>query len=240
MAKLSKPVLWLAIFGCLAVCYMVLNPGDPPPARKVKKTITASSSSDRLATYTPEDYKAKFPPLNTTVRNAFKPIVARVNKLDAPVGPTGIPSELTGGEANWTYTGSVEVDGVVQALLENPTTGEGEFVKVGDTWKKARVMQITGTVIVLQGPAGIAKTVKLQGTELTAPPVAAGIGVAPARVPAPLQGQIGTLSVQPDATGIGAPTGQPGVQNGQTDTAPTQPRRRGRRNGGSGGGGQDN
>src|SRR5689334_18863740 len=94
MAKLSRPVLWLLILGGTAISYMALNPAEPPKVVRTKKVSPSSSSNARLVAYTPEDYKAKFPPVNTTVQNAFKPVVARVNKLEAPVGPTGIPGEL--------------------------------------------------------------------------------------------------------------------------------------------------
>jgi hypothetical protein len=181
--------------GLVGITYLMTSSDDGTPAKKNNRSRTASSSRGKASQYTEEDYKAKFPVLNSSVKNSFRPIIARTTMtLEAPEGPTGIPADLAGGEAGWTYTGTVEVNGVTQALLENPTTGAGDFVRVGDTWKKARVMGITQTEILLSGPAGTAK-IKLRGTEEALP--TGGI-MAPARVRPPISGPIGPLSIQPE------------------------------------------
>ena len=194
MAKISKPVMYLGIVAGIAAVWIFLNPGDTPAGKRAAHKAPTTSVSSKQVVYTQEDYTAKFTPVNITAKNAFKPIIARRNPLQSPEGPSGIPPALAGGEAGWTYTGTVEVDGVVQALLENPTTGAGQFVKVGETWKNARVMEINGEKIVLSGPAGTALTVRLHGPEEAAAPPT---GMAPARVQPPLTGRIGALSVRP-------------------------------------------
>jgi hypothetical protein len=187
-------VLYMAALAVVAATWLFLNPPDAGSAKRAKRSVAKTVTTTKASLYTQEDYKAKFSPVNLTARDAFKPLIARTDRaLEAPEGPSGIPPALAGGVAGWTYTGTVEVDGVVQAVLENPTTGEGEFVKVGDSWKTARVMSITPTDIILSGPSGTAKTVRLQGT---GQPLASGT-LAPASV-GPLRGPIGPLTVRPE------------------------------------------
>ena len=187
--------MYLAAVAILAATWLFLNPPDNGGQKKAKRSAAKTVTTTKASLYTQEDYKAKFSPVNLTARDAFKPLIARTDRaLQAPEGPSGIPSALAGGVAGWTYTGTVEVDGVVQAVLENPTTGEGEFVKVGDKWKTATVMSITPTDIILSGASGTAKTVRLQGT---AEPLASGM-LAPANVGGALRGPIGPLTVRPE------------------------------------------
>ena len=65
-----------------------------------------------------------------------------------------VPSLLADGEADWAYTGMVEIDGVRLALLENATTHQGGYVRVGESWKKSRIVSVTMACLVVEGPDG--------------------------------------------------------------------------------------
>jgi hypothetical protein len=196
LAKISKSTQLVIAVGVIAITYFALYGSEDTAKPRSKKPRATASTSSKPGQFTDEDYKAKFPPLNSQARNAFMPIIARTGStLEAAEGPTGIPADLADGETGWTYTGTVEVNGVLQALLENPTSGAGDFVQIGQVWKKARVVAIAPEAILLKGPAGIAKTIRLHGsTEFAAP----SGGMSPARVRPPISGPIGPLTVRPE------------------------------------------
>ena len=144
--------------------------------------------------YTKEDYDAQFKPVNVEAKNSFVPIVARKGGIGSADGlANAVPTDMTGGEANWVYTGSAETDGVPMALIENRSTGDAVFLKRGERWKSAFVQQITPFSIVLRGPNGT-KTLGLVDDDNSSRTMArssAGFAPAPVDVPQDLRGPIG-------------------------------------------------
>jgi hypothetical protein len=96
------------------------------------------------------------------LRNVFKPLLAversamTADELDEKMK---LPASIAGGEADWAYTGMVEIDGVKLALLENGTTHQGGYVREGEVWKKSRIVRITMASLEIEGPDGTAETV---------------------------------------------------------------------------------
>lgn len=164
MAKLK---LWqlVGLLGAVGVgAYFMTEPPQTTARRKppTKKSSTKKVTNTEIV-FTKEDYEAKFERLGATPRNSFEPLVVSLKggRGRGELLPNEIPAEFSGDNTKWTYTGTAIVDGVPMALIENPTTGEGEFVKVGQAWKKAVVRKITPTTLVLGGPNGKARTLDL-------------------------------------------------------------------------------
>jgi len=192
----------LGLIGVLAiVAYLVVSPmlsSDPAPASSIK--AAPKSSTKKADDYLPEDYKAKpadFVTVAVPLRNAFNPII----KAPEKGGKGGVstvnvvPPEYAGGEANWVYTGSARIDGAVEALLQNNTSGDNVFLKVGDTWKGVSVEEITDDSLVLASPElGETKKLELPPDVVTGPTSGPG-GFAPQ---SPLRGNIGPMAIQPD------------------------------------------
>lgn len=190
MAKISRPVLYTLVLGAVAYAAVVLTEPEQPAPKATTKKPTAPKVSVTGTEYTPEDLKAKFVALNEMPKNAFKPLVVRASAESAanavPPQPNGIPSKLTGGTGNWVYSGSVEVNGVTSALLEDQKTGEGIYLKRGQKWFNATVTDIGDESIVLAGPDGTTTRVSVAQPD-AAPSVSAPVTpVAP-----PLSGVIG-------------------------------------------------
>lgn len=157
---LQKPVFWVAIVGVAIAGYVLTEPdnkasatGKTKPA--TKKTRTAGKASKNTIVFTEQDEKAKFQTISAPLKNSFVPVVARSGIGGADASANALPTDFTGGEANWVFTGSVEVNGVRQALLENRNTGEGVFLRRGERWKAATVQSIQENGIVMNGPSGI-------------------------------------------------------------------------------------
>lgn len=174
--------------------------------RTTKKTTTTKSKNDP---YTDEDRKAKFVVLTEDVKPAFRPLVLR----NAPAakgmggGANFLPSDLTGGDATWAYTGYGEVDGVRQGLLENGTTGESVYLKVGQRWKQLTVQAITEEQMKVTGSDGESHTIPVG--DLVVPEQKMNSGVTPSGGVAPMN-PAGALSGS--IPGIpGAATPVPGV-----------------------------
>lgn len=160
--KLWQLVGILAVVGVAA--FIMTEPPQTPPRKKppVKRTVAKKTGNNEIV-FTKEDYDAKFERLGAKPRNSFEPLVVSLKGGGGKGGllPNEIPAEFSGDNTKWTYTGTAIVDGVPMALVENPTTGEGEFIKVGQSWKKAVVRKITPTSLVLGGPNGKARTLDL-------------------------------------------------------------------------------
>jgi hypothetical protein len=139
-------------------------------------------------------------------------VTARAGSAAAQVNY--VPAEFAGGEQGWIYTGSAEIDGVLQALLENRTTGDSVFLRIGDTWKGISVEEITEESLILASPeTGIEKTLKLPSEDA---PVSGPGGFTPATVNPQLRGNIGPMSLQPDGSAFQDPSmsGTTGFSNG--------------------------
>lgn len=199
--KRTSPVFWLAFVGVIVAVVVLTAPEETSKKGTTKPSTTKKKTADSL--FTEEDYKAKFEPLNSAPKNAFMPVVMK--KTGAPgesAMPNALPLAITGGEAGWMYTGTAEVDGRIQAVVENPGTGQGDFLSVGQHWKKGRVISVTDSLLVFEGGDGQQVTVKMQEKLSTGSMVAGGFS--PVRVNsgagtgAGLRGNIGPLTIRPD------------------------------------------
>lgn len=202
--KLSRPVLYM-LLATLAAAYFLLPSGSPTTTSSLARKKAKKISSRTTIQWTKEDLVANepgngFPLVNEPVRNAFKPLVARADRSAmVAAGWTGVPVEIAG-EPTWIYTGMAEVDGVPTALLENTRTLDGVFLKQGQKWKGATVTQIKPEELVLLGPDGVFRTVRINNPEQPLAGQPGGAGFAP--VNPPLRGAIGGgLAVRPDSSG---------------------------------------
>lgn len=242
LKNLSKPMQLLLVGGLALVAFIALQSVLSPdtPTKSTKKTLAAKPKPKTDQIYTAEDTKAHFDSVSLNVKDSFKPEIIKLGTSTGKMSQVNlVPLEFAGGEANWAYTGSAEIDGVLQALLENKATGEDVFLKVGDSWKGISVEEITDDSLLLASTeTGTEKKLELPPDTVTGPGPA---GFAPARVPG-LQGNIGQMGIQPDGsvappdmTG-GTPatmdtgTGNPGGNTGGR----TRGRGRGRNRGGGG------
>jgi hypothetical protein len=212
MAKISRPVLYTALLGALA--YAVVLYTEPQTKRGPVKPKRSTVSSTSKTIFTEDDYKRTFDRYEAPPRNAFKPVVARLSGNDALLAQRldGLPTAFTGGDPNWRYTGTATIDGVRVALIENTVTGDGVFLHEGESWKQAILTKIEDEAIVMVGPGGGVRRIRLGEPDLDPDPVPIGSGtasVAPMRVGGRNpSGPIGvapesTLEVVPEARGTG-------------------------------------
>ena len=162
MFKISRPVLLLLIATVAVAIYLVSSPSSPTTTTVKKPPKPVVSVTSTL--YTKEDYNANFPKAVLASRDAFQPLVMRKSgAIAVALAAAGnIPAEFAAGDPNWACTGTTEVDGVQQALLENKSTNDGVFVKQGDHWKSSVVSQVLEDGLVLVGPGGDAKTIHVK------------------------------------------------------------------------------
>lgn len=196
LKSLSKPMQFMLVAGLALIAYLALQPVLFPtaPAPTVAKLPVNKMKSAAKDIFLPVDYSVAFAPnASATVKNCFVPIIKAVPSASKGVSQVNIvPPEFAGGEPNWSYTGSAEIDGVMQALLENKTSGDNVYLKVGDSWKGIYVEEITDDSLVLQSPdMGIEKKLELPTEVVTGP--GSTMPVMPN-----LRGNIGQMSLQPD------------------------------------------
>lgn len=207
--------------------------GGPAPAGVVvKKPSSHSSSSQNGQTlYTKEDETAHFGPLARPIKNAFLPLVTDATRSTMNVGKTGgfgIPSQFAGGSTSWAFTGTAELNGQTYGVLEDTVLGDGDFVKVGQTWKSSEVVAISSSTITLRNiVTGESQSIMDESDAMEI----ADAAKANTQASAPLPGQIppvmppisgpigGGLSIQPVP---GNPTAQaaPGAVTAQADAVP--------------------
>jgi hypothetical protein len=194
--KVSRPIIY-AVVALIGVAGYLMTSEEVARRGAPNRRPATTAATNLPEGFTEEDLKAKFTVLNDPARDAFKPLVARkAVGTELATSPDAVPSVLTGGDPNWVYTGMAEIDGVPQGLLENRSTGEGVFVKHSESWKQARVTQITPTSIVLVGSNGKPYTMRLVDSEITDAQMMAGGGFTP--VQPRLQGPIGNVAVVPE------------------------------------------
>lgn len=241
LKNLSKPMQLLLVGALALVAFVALQSVLSPdtPAKTSKKTLASKPKPKTEQVYTAEDMKARFDSVSLNVKDSFKPEIIKLGTSTGKMSQVNlVPLEFAGGEANWAYTGSAEIDGVLQALLENKATGEDVFLKVGDSWKGVSVEEITDDSLLLASTeTGTEKKLELPPDTVTGPGPA---GFAPARVPG-LQGNIGPMTLQPDGS-----AGQPDMTGTAVAPADTgtggfggnggRTRGRGRNRGGGGAG----
>lgn len=135
-------------------------------AMKAKPTVKKAAKTDKSADeFTAADRTTTFEPTVMTVANVFKPLVYR---KDAPGSVTGagsaaanaVPADFADGDSNWRYTGTLEVDNSLSALIENRSTKDGIYLTRGQHWHNCVVQGITSSTVTLAGPSGT-KTLEL-------------------------------------------------------------------------------
>lgn len=201
----KNPILMLGLITGFVAIYILTTPDDAAKRSTAKKTTTAAKTS-KTGEYTEEDRKASFEQFGSAPRNVFRPIVTKNGGNTSPATPSGIPAGYAGGEANWTYTGMATVDGVPNALLENPSSGESIFVKQGESWKTSTIEAMSPETLVLRGPNGDSYTIRING-DIPGGKVES-TGTTPVRLNNPLRGQIGRNQVSVE------PLGSAGISDG--------------------------
>jgi hypothetical protein len=170
MAKQSQPnngsLKKLGIAGGVLLLIAVFFPGGSEPIKKGGKgnfQFAGGGSSGKKKTdlFEKEDYTAKFASIDSEMKNAFQPLVAKKDneKNQKPLAVNAIPANFASGDGNWIYTGNMTVDGVPNALLENTQSNEGVFLRPGEKWKSMQLKEVRSDSIVLEGPNGYTKTV---------------------------------------------------------------------------------
>lgn len=209
--KKTSPVFWLALAAVAIAIYVLTTPQEA--AKRSTAARTPTKKKEVASTFTPEDYSAKFEPVTVAPKNSFMPVVMKtVAGGTVSTAPNAIGIDLTGGEAGWAYTGTAEVNGHIQAVVENAATGQGDFLSVGQNWKKAKVVAITDSALTLQGATGNQVTIRMQ-EKLASSSIAAG-GFAPVKVNSNLNGQIGgPVAIRPENTNQGATVASEGEGN---------------------------
>ena len=223
MPKLfGKNIPPLALYvGAPVLAYFIYDGLFPAaPASSAKSRVTArsrtSTTTKTNSLFTEEDYEAKFASFKKAPRDAFRPLVEKKNtnaRTAAALGAGVLPGDLTGGEANWVYTGYASLNGVRQGLLENSSSGESVFLVVWQRWRALTVQTIGAEEMIVTGPTGTAVTIPIgdTATEQTPTPgvVAPNGGTAPLNPAGALAGPIGgvpggpnpvDLRVEPDAS----------------------------------------
>lgn len=139
------------------------NKSSMKPKAPTKKAAKIDKTADE---FTAADRTTTFEPTVMTVANVFKPLVYR---KDAPGGSSGgdgssaanaVPADFADGDANWRYTGTLEIDNALSALIENRNTKDGLYLTRGQHWHNCVVQQITSSTVTLAGPSG-SKTLQL-------------------------------------------------------------------------------
>jgi hypothetical protein len=152
----QKPVFWVATVAVAIVGYTMTAPesgaAKKPTTKKSNKPVVAKKGTE---IFTEEDKNASFPRIQVEFKNAFVPLVAKDGGIGgSDAAANKIPSSFSGGDANWVFTGTVEVDGVRQALLENRNSGDGVFLRSGQRWKNCVVKRVNQDSVVIEGPSG--------------------------------------------------------------------------------------
>lgn len=233
MAKIPRYLYYLVGAAVALVLYTVLTAPETVPTRRANNTFAGGASRKKADdTYRPEDYTAKFPPVNVAPRDAFKPLVAKTTTTLAvqptPLAPNGIPASFAGGDGNWVYTGNAEVDGVPNALLENTASQETVFLRPGERWKSLTLAGVTASAIELIGPTGQRRSVGIADETAATTQVAATTpaGTAPGSLPAVTPNGRGAL-----AGSLSGPIGaDAGAQAAPADAGTNRRTRRNRRN----------
>jgi hypothetical protein len=162
----KQPSVLVKLGPLLGVLGVILYFSSAPPAataKTAKLPFLPGQSKSKKDLYLKEDYTAEFASFDTEINNSFKPLIVKKdpNSSMMAVNPNGIPSLFAGGDPNWIYTGNMTVDGVPNALLENTSTGEGVFLRPNERWRKLVMTEVLSDAIVLTGPNGYVKTVRI-------------------------------------------------------------------------------
>lgn len=167
MAKVSRPIVYTALFAVVVGAYVFLTQPDAPKATK-KLRLTRSSTTNANG-ISDADLNAHFDRYTGGGRDPF---IAGVVPLNPALASA--PSLVPTGRAGWALTGVNEVNGIQQAVIENSTTSQSEYLTQGQTWNGLKVVSIAPDHVELQNVLG-------QTTQLTfaAPPDVKGVSTLP-------------------------------------------------------------
>lgn len=160
----SKVGWYLFIAAGVGLVLFVYSGGDDTPTTTKKPPLAKPSSSSTDSDYIPADYKVTYPPMKDTPKDVFVPLVTKAT-VGGAAGPNGLPAYVTGGDANWQYTGMVQINGADQALLEEQKTGDSVYLTVGQHWKRGKIKRISDSDVQLEGDNGKLFTVKMSEGE---------------------------------------------------------------------------
>lgn len=160
----------------------------PASARRPLPFYTASIRADLFASGEP------------VAAAAAAPLPAPPPAVPAPPPPAPEPDPL----ADYAYTGTVEADGQVMALVENKKTRDGQYLKAGDSFQGRTVSAITERTLTLGGPGTERVLAKTDNYALTSLDKSA-----PYLTAQPQPGQPGQPGApgQPGGPGAGGPGG---------------------------------
>ncbi|MBS1708174.1 MAG: hypothetical protein JSS65_05560 [Armatimonadetes bacterium] len=214
MAKPNRLFIYVGLGVVVVAAFVMTEPSKPITNKKksTKPPATSKAKEMQLAEYTEQDKTATFERVTVGSRDVFKPLVVRegAGGADTAAMPNQVPAGFASGEAGWFYTGTAVVDQVPTALLENTQTGQGLYVKQGDTWKSCKIDRITPTSLTLSSGDKVRTLMLL--ADLPQSGLAGGSSTQPLN---PLSGPVGVQS---------RPNSVPGtLPNGPTPGAPTGP-----------------
>lgn len=149
MAKPNPLLLKIVFLGLPLIVGVALLPTDSPKSPVQQSSAIVTPRPDRSGA------NSNLPQFdNSEVHDKFKSSESR---------PGAIPSGLANGKSGWFFTGTVTVNGVQKAVLENEQTGEAAYLATGEAWYQLRVMAIHGNSIVIADDQGGNHTVVLGG-----------------------------------------------------------------------------
>lgn len=157
MAKIGKNYLYMGA-AALAVWFFLGSPDDSATAKSPAPKPKSLRSKAKGDQYLPEDYRAKFAPLQqASLKNSFVPKIKR-SGLQLTILPNAISTE----EGTWTYAGMATIDGKATGLLQNQAKNDSVFVELGGSWHGYRVSGLSSDSIELVDAQGEVKTLTIQ------------------------------------------------------------------------------
>ncbi|MEQ1823758.1 MAG: hypothetical protein ABL949_14715 [Fimbriimonadaceae bacterium] len=152
---LQKPSTWVALAVLGGGAYFATGDSAKPSSGMSVAARKSSQSKKGEIVFTKEDETAKFDRITVPIKNAFNPVIASGSGISgADAAANAVPASYAGGDGSWVFTGSVEIDGSRQALLENRKSNDGVFLRAGQRWKSCVVKRVLADSVVLDGPSG--------------------------------------------------------------------------------------
>jgi hypothetical protein len=152
---LQKPITWVALVALGGATIFALSEDPKPTGGMTVAARKAKTTQKGGVVFTKEDETAKFERITVPIRNAFNPVIASGSGISGTDGAANaLPASYTGGDSSWVFTGSVEIDGARQALIENRKSNDGVFLRAGQRWKNCVVKRVLEDSVILDGPSG--------------------------------------------------------------------------------------
>jgi hypothetical protein len=263
--KSSLPKIIVGSVVLLGIVWYMTGSNDTSTKSTTASTDKKKSTTNANSLYTKLDYEITYDhPVGDSLQDKFIPLVYKATGTTGTSGTIDhskltIPTNLTGGESNWAFTGTVNVDGKWSALVENGTSAQSAYIKPGDKWKTSTVDKVTENLLILRDLSGALAEVPMQAdvqaliakqqADLADLRVNAGGNQRNPNMPYapynPLMGPIGDATLQQDGTAAAAVGGSAtgggyggyGRNRGGGGGSGRRSGRGGRGGGGTGGGG---